>query len=310
MAQNRLPDTINDLINLAEDCADGAHQYEVAIPLKANLEADIRADQLALATKKAAHDVFAQVLPDVPTVDAQVQSARSNGRAFLLLARDTLRPHLGPKGMAWVPLGWPANSVEVPATSERILPILLGVKNFLGTNSGFEINTTKTVVTAARAEALWTALDAAVSARNLRDTARTLAYQGQEMAEQNLRKRLRGLIGELEQNLDPFDARWLAFGLNRPGADDPPEAPENSRATPLGGGKLRVQCDRVPRADYYQYWIQVVGVDPEFRRAETFDEPDKILEGLSAGAVRVKIRAVNEAGPGPFGDVVEAVVVG
>ncbi len=308
MAQNRLPDSINDLINQAEDCADGAHQYEAAIPLKANLEADIRADQQALMVAKAAHDVFAQILPDVPSVDAQVQSARSNGRAFLLLVRDTLRPHLGPKGTAWVPLGWPSHSIEVPSTSERILPILLGVKNFLGTNSGFEISTTKTVVTAARADALWAALDAAVSSRNLRDTARTLAYQGQETAEQKLRKRLRGLIGELEQNLDPLDARWLAFGLNRPGADDPPEAPESSRATPLGGGKLRVQCDRVPRADYYQFWIQIVGVDPDFRRAETFEEPDKILEGLSAGTVKVRIRAVNEAGPGAFGDEVEVVV--
>ena len=119
----------------------------------------------------------------------------------------------------------------------------------------------------------------------------------------------RQLTQELEQKIGPLDARWLAFGLNRPGAEDVPDAPANTHATGLDGGRVRVQCDHVPRADYFQFWIQVVGVDPEFRRAETFDEPDKILEALPVAAtVKIKIRAVNEAGPGPFGDEVAVVV--
>ncbi|MSU64327.1 MAG: hypothetical protein EXS31_18380 [Pedosphaera sp.] len=65
------------------------------------------------------------------------------------------------------------------------------------------------------------------------------------------RRRLRGLVDELTQLLQPLDSRWLTFGLKRPGAPDSPDAVENTRATALGGGKLRVQCNPAPRADYY-----------------------------------------------------------
>ncbi len=309
MATNRLPDNLSKLISLGEDCADGAHQYEAAIPLLANTEVKIRADVDDLVARKLAFEAFETVTPGTPDADTVVQLARSNAKAFLTLVRDLMKPHLGPKGQPWVALGWPATSLAVPGTSEKLLPHLLSVKNFLTLNASYEINTAQTVMTAARATALWTALDNAVTARNQRDSARTTAFGTRNVCEGKLRTRLRGLIGELEQNLGPLDPRWLAFGLNRPGAEDAPDAPENTRATALGGGQVRVQCDRVPRADYYQFWIQVVGVDPEPRRAETFDEPDKILPDLPAGAtVKIKMRAVNEAGPGPFGEEVEVVV--
>ena len=52
------------------------------------------------------------------------------------------------------------------------------------------------------------------------------------------------------------------------------------------------------------------GTDPEFRRAYSPTEPDKILEGLPVGAtVKVKMRAANESNNyGPFSLVVEAVI--
>jgi hypothetical protein len=53
----------------------------------------------------------------------------------------------------------------------------------------------------------------------------------------------------------------------------------------------------------------VVGVDEDFRRADSSDGPEKMLEGLPAGAtVKIKMRAVNEADPGPFGAEVTVVV--
>jgi hypothetical protein len=125
------------------------------------------------------------------------------------------------------------------------------------------------------------------------------AFAQRNTAETKLRSRLRGLIGELEHKMVPLDERWLAFGLNRPGAEDPPSAPVNTTATPMGGGKVFVKCDRVPRTDYYQIWIQVAAVDENFRRADSPDGPEKMLEGLPAGAtVKIKMRAVNEAAQG------------
>ena len=106
-----------------------------------------------------------------------------------------------------------------------------------------------------------------------------------------------------------LSARWLTFGLKRPDAKDPPATPENTHATPLGCCKVREQCDHVPRADYYQLWAQGVSDDPDCRRTETSDEADRILKGLPVDAtVRIEMRAMNEADPGPFGDDVEVVV--
>ncbi len=52
-----------------------------------------------------------------------------------------------------------------------------------------------------------------------------------------------------------------------------------------------------------QVWIQVIGADAEFRLADSPAEPDKIIEGLTAGAtVNAKMRAVNETATGPFGE--------
>ncbi len=310
MASNKLPENLNKLISLGEDCADGANQYGIALPLETNTETRIRADVTDLKNKWTAWATFNTVLPETPDPDAQVQVARSNARAFLMLVRGNMEPHLGKKaGSAWVPLGWPASSLAVPSTSEKLLPHLEKTKVFLTANPAYEINTAKTVMTAARALALWTALDDAVKARNTRDSGQAGAFTQRNTAETKLRNRLRGLIGELEQKMGPLDERWLAFGLNRPGAEDAPDAPENTTAAPMGGGKVFVKCDRVPRTDYYQVWIQVVGVDEDFRRADSPDGPEKMLEGLPVSAtVKIKMRAVNEADPGPFGSEVTVVV--
>lgn len=309
MASNELPKSINKLISLAEDCADGANQHEASLPLETNLESVIRGDLSALVAAKAAYAAFDTVLPGVPDADAVVQTNRSNAKAFILLVRGVMEPVLGGKGTAWVPLGWPASSLAIPSTSDKILPHLLQIKAFLTANATYEITTPTTVMTAAKAQTLHTALDNAVKARNTRDANKKLAFEERNKKETQMRKRLRALIGELELKLDPLDTRWLNFGLNRPGAEDPPEAPENITAAPMPGGKVLVQCDRVPRTDYYQYYKQVVGVDPDPVLVLSWDEPEKILDGFTAGTtVKFLVRAVNEADAGPFGEGVDVVI--
>jgi len=307
MASNRLPDALDKLMTLAEDAADGAHEHEAAIGLLQNTEAKIRADLAALV---AANQHFGDMTGQNPGMTTDVTVARSNGRAFAVSLRDTLKPAFGQRAsQAWVPVGFTAQSIAVPSTGEKLLPLLMSMKNFLSANAAYEVNTTKLVLTSALAGTLHTALSDARSARNNHDTDGTTALNARNVAEEKLRTRLRGLIGELELLIDPLDARWLAFGLKRPGAPDSPDAPENTRVTALGGLKLRVQCDSTPRADYFQVWKKVVGVDADFVLADSPHEPDVILENLPLGAVvEIKMRGVNETDPGPFGDVVSATV--
>ena len=56
-------------------------------------------------------------------------------------------------------------------------------------------------------------------------------------------------------------------------------------------------------------WTQVVGTEADYALADSPHEPDKIIEGLTVGAtINAKMRAVNETGPGPFGESVQAVI--
>ncbi|MBI2925200.1 MAG: hypothetical protein HYY24_05795 [Verrucomicrobia bacterium] len=305
MASNKLPASLEDLSTLAEDAADGAHQLEAAIGLKQNTEAAIRADLIDLTDKKSLYD---DAVSDRKDLNTAATVARSNARGFLTTARDVFKKHLGQQAsVAWEAPGWSSHSIAVPSTSELILPLLTSVKNYLTKNPARE--NAPLEVTAAKAGALYTALSDARSALNNHDTLIGDRKRDRDASEENLRTRLRGLIGELGQKIGDMDPRWLTFGLKRPGAPDSPDAVTNTRATPLGGGKVRVQCDPAPRADYYQTWIQVAGVDADFRLADSPAEPDKILDGLNVGAtVNLKMRAVNETGPGPFGEIVQTSV--
>ncbi len=302
MASNKLPTNLDELAMLAEDAADGAHQLETTLGLKQNTEVAIRTDLADLTAQRSAYDTVAS---DSAAKGTAVTVARSNARAFLTSARDVFKNFFGAKpSAAWVAAGWPANSIAVPATSELLLPLLQSVELSLAANPARE--NAPLNLTAARAAALHTALADARSAANQQGQAERAAREARDVSADKLRKRLRGLIDELGQLLDSLDARWLAFGLKRPGAPESPDAMIGTRATPLGGGKLRVQCDPAPRAEYYQIWIQVLPADADFRLAESPAEPDKILEGLPAGAqIKVKLRAINETGPGPFGEAIQ-----
>lgn len=307
MASNALPQPLDKLMTLAEDAADGAHTHEVSIGLLQNTEVKIRADLLGLVN---ANQHFGDMTGGNNGMTTAVTVARSNGRAFATLLRDRLKPVLGNRAsQAWVPVGFTAESIAVPSTGEKLLPLLMSMKNFLTANAQYEVNTPELVLTAVLAGTLHTAFSDARSARNNHDTDGNTALNARNVAEEKLRTRLRGLIGELETLLDALDARWLAFGLKRPGAPDAPDAPENTRVTALGGRKLRVQCDPTPRADYFQVWKKVAGVDADFVLADSPHEPDVILEDLPLNAVvEIKMRGVNETDPGPFGAVVSATV--
>ena len=305
MASNKLPANLEELITLGEDAADGAQQLGTTAGLKQNTEAEVRADLAGLTNKKSLYDT---TVSDRKPLNTTMTVARSNARGFLTTTRDVFKKFLGAQpSAAWVAPGWSSQSIAVPSTGELILPLLGSVKNYLTTNPPHE--NAPLEVTAANANALHLALSNARSALNNHETLIGQRKTDRDSSEEQFRKRMRGLIGELAQTLDEMDPRWLTFGLKRPGAPDSPDAVANTRAAALGGGKVRVQSDPAPRADYYQVWIQVVGADADFRLAGSPAEPDKIIEGLTGGATaHLKMRAVNETGPGAFGASVQAVV--
>ena len=304
MASNKLPDILEELIALTEDAADGAHQLETTVGLQQNKETAIRADLAAVVTKKSAYDAAVTASPDKTTA---LTVARSNARGWLTMARDNFKTFLGGQpSQAWESAGWSSSSIAVPSTSDLLLPMLQAVGGFLTANPAREVAAMN--LTAARATTLHTALSDARAARNTHDALLTQTKSERDDAEDQLRTRMRGLIDELMQLLDPMSPHWLTFGLKRPGAPDSPDQAQNTRATAAGGGKVRVQCDAAPRANYYQIYQQLPA-DTAYSLADSPPMPDETLEGFTVGAtVKFKMRAVNETGTGRFGDEVSVVV--
>jgi hypothetical protein len=306
MAQNPIPENLDELISMSEDAADGAHQLEATVGLKQNTEVALRADLNNLIAKKGLYDT---ALAQGKNLTSALRVARSNARGFCAAVRDRLKNFLGGEpSEAWREPGWSEDSIAVPSTSDKLLPLLGSIQGYFTAHPTHE-DTSAVNLTATRADTLHTALSDARSALNTHEQAEGNAKNARDAAADQMHQRLRALINELALLLEPLDPAWLTFGFKKPGAPDSPDAVQNTRATALGSGNVRVQSDPAPRAEYYQYFRLVVGADPDFVLADSFDEPDKILEAQPLGAtVKYKMRAVNETGPGPFGAEAQVVV--
>ena len=304
MGSNRLPDTLNLLTSLAESAANGAKRHGAAIGLQQNTETAIRADLDALL---GTIHIYGTNRAASAKETGKQSTACAEGRTWLLMARDNFKTFLGNRpGKQWVGAGWPDHSIAVPKRAGDIELRLEHVARFLTDNPARGVAAMN--LTAARATALAKALLGARGSRNRQKSARVQSKQDRNAAERKLRRRLRGLIEELTQLLDPRAPEWRAFGLRRPGVPDSPAKVKNTRAAALGGGSAQVQCDPAARAEYYQVHMMIVGKDAEFALAESPREPQKIFDSLPVGArVRFKMRAMNETGHGPFGEEVEIV---
>jgi hypothetical protein len=195
----------------------------------------------------------------------------------------------------------------VPGTQDERFNLLNSLNTYLTGMPAHE--STDLGVTAALAAAQHTTVSDARTALDQKVTAAGQAKAARDAAEVNLRKRLRGVITELETLLAADDPLWHAFGLNRPADAATPEAPSFTTATPGGAGILHVDWDDALRADHYRVWLLIVGTDNDFHAVETVMDSDATLSSLPSGStVKLQVTSVNGAGESVPGPVVEVVV--
>lgn len=307
MASNELPKGLDALFTMADDMADGlALDATMAQPLAVlqNTEVAVRASLLAAQT--AQNDYYA-ARGAKPALSSAANVADSNAKNFIGLARNILRVFLGNAWSdAWLPTGFPNNSLAVPATVQERQALLQSLQAYFVANPAREngalnVNDTK-------AGQLFTALSNARAALNAHHIVLGQKKAARDAAVAALRKRMSGLIAELTQLLPADDPRWYGFGLNPPAAPDTPEIPDLLVLTPGGAGIIFADWLDAPRANRYRVWHQIVGTDLEFVATQTVNDSDATLTGLPSGAtVRVQITAANDAGesqPGSFAEVV------
>jgi hypothetical protein len=295
--QNAIPRKQNALLALILECHKGALQHGVTINLQHLTAAVLLAARNdALAARKNYKD-GRKLLRDKRAILASIMQS---SRDFATIARDVLKPRLGKKySQTWDTAGF-VGSLEVSNDPETLLAVLQGLADYLTAHPEHEAESVD--ATAARAESLATALGDAIG--NLNDQAQVvdglLATQEAKFAA--LIKCIRDLIGELEMMITPLDARWLAFGLNKPGAAETPDAPVNLHAV-LNGASVTLTWDASARTEHYRVWKKVVGIDAEPVAVEHRTDLAAILNELPSGAtVEFAISAVNSGGESPLSE--------
>lgn len=305
MASNALPTKRDRLFAVCDDMCDGLHQLEVTLGIKQNMEAVLRP---ALAAARASEAAFGDAQVAKKTANATLTTADAAGKTFIGNARKRLSKFFGESYTTeWGAAGWPDNSTAMPSTQEDRFNLVNSLKTWFTNHAAHEsvdmdataaiADTTYTAISDARA-ALADKIALAGTAKNARDT-----------AEANLRKRMNGLIGELETVLSDDDPRWHNFGLSRPADEETPEAPSFTTLVAGVPGTLLADWDDALRADHYRVWILIVGTDTEFHAVDSPSDSDATLSGLPSGAtVKVRVTSVNGAGESLPGPEVQAVV--
>ena len=289
---NTIPKRNEALATFAGDIANGLAEHAATLEILQNTEAKVRAD---MAAYDLASTNFSNGRDLLKTRKDAARVAYYGGTAALILARDNLKPFLGRSyNQAWDGTGL-VGALSVPRGMEQVQRLLQKFKVVFANNPSYEVPSKN--ITAANFDTLHDELDSARSAVNSQDAVRdTLRGVRNEKAVQ-LRKRLRDTIKELGMKLGPLDPRWKAFGLNMPGAQETPDAPQNIVAVLIGNNAVAVKWARAPRAEYYRVWKKVNGVDQEMIVVGAPGDTDFTIEGLPGNStVEIAISAVNNGG--------------
>ncbi len=293
MASNPTPDNPDVLRALADRMSDGCHTYEVILNILQNKEAAIRA---AIATVVAADLDLGIKKHAVSTAYDEAQVADDAGLVVLTNCKLRLGQKLGQRwSSAWEPTGFPSGSTAIPRTQDERFALLAALKAYftaVPANESAEMGATAALCDAAQvtlSDKRQSTVDAEV-AMNTAFAARTAAIDA-------LRKRVRGLINELETLIADDDVRWEAFGLNIPANPSAPEAVTSVTAAALGNGRIEVSYPYATRAIRYRIETFIVAVDTEWQNKASAKDLEVILKNFTAAqVVKVRVIAGNDGG--------------
>ena len=269
--------------------------------LKQNTAAALAADRAAMLTARTELDVARQELDRRRVV---LRDERAAVRDFVIAARDRLKRKLGNHHSGfWDETGF-VGSLEMPRS-------IGGLKILVERLSGYyrdhpELESVEQDLNSVRAANLFKSLCAAENAVASQVSAVGTLQKRRDEKFLQLKRRLRGLVKELEDLIGPNDPRWLSFGLNLPGAHQTPDVPEEVTVELVQPDAAAVKWKRAPRAEYYHVFMKVEGVDEDFVRIGSPIDPSFIIRSLPANAtVHIAISALNDGGESRLSTVVE-----
>jgi hypothetical protein len=254
---------------------------------------------------------YATVVADRVPLAFALQDVLGKSRLWCFRAKETLKPFLSERHSSlWRPTGF-LFSLRVADDYDGLRSQVGSLAKYLAAHPEQKNDNLKVNVTATRATELHGALKDTQEALEAHDELIADKHKKQEEALEVLRKRLRGLISELEQLIPADDVRWRRFGFNIPAEPETPARPEQVQVNNNTPGQLVVSCAPVSFAVYYRCFAARVGSTSEPVPVGTSSEPLFVIETLEGGArYNVFVSAVNSSGnEGPRSEVVVAEVL-
>ena len=310
MASNIIPESYDPLVEHLEDAKGGAAEHGVSVGLKQNTLAAITTDLEALAGKPAGPG---GVPPAVAgrkaewnlakaaktTTSGLFRSAKSNGRTLAKACVNVLKPRLGDQwNNDWQTAGFTAGSLAIP---ENPLTLLQQLRAYFAINTTHERTDIGNGMnaTAAACEAAADAIADASTASNESNSNAGTAKAALEAGIAAARSRLSGLREELTRLIAGDDARWYAFGFERPDDPETPETAENLTLSGSAGGSLFADWDNARRAESYR--ARVFNAATNAKLAEQLvQDSDAHFTALPTGIpLRVEVTSINTAGESP-----------
>ena len=287
-----IPTSVPQLLARGEEAIGGLKQFEVDLELSRVTSAIVTAKVGALRNKRDAFNAGSLALK---TSRNRLRSLVRDAVDYLQTSRDVLKTKLGKQySAAWIPAGFPSGFAVAPI-SAQLQERVYSMSTFLADNPTYELPGLN--MTSARGESLFNDLKAARNAVNLKMSELDDLRKGRDTASKELQSVLRQLVRELGLAMGPLDERWIAFGLNKPGAKATPDAPENVTATLNSNNTIAVKWPRAPRARYYRVSKKVDGVDQELIAVGSPTDANFTIEGLPANAtIEIAVSAVNDSG--------------
>ena len=305
MASNPTPGDNDVLIALAEDLADGCHTHEVAIGIKQNTEAVLRA---AIAATKAANQALGAANVALDAKYDLLHTADAAGTTVLKNCRLRLVKVLGSQyNSGWQEAGWPGQSTAIPDSQDQRFTLLGAQEGYFTAHPAAE--SADMEATAAICHTAHEAVSDARTALNTATSAQTNAKNTITATLKTMRKRVRGLIDELGTLVADDDVRYEDFGLTIPGSPSAPEAITSLTLTAVGGGKVFAEWSYATRMTGTRLLLKRVGVDTDFKNFGTVDGLEKMITGQTVGqTIQVQAIAYNDGGDAAPSPTASAVV--
>lgn len=210
---NALPSPFDKRDSRATKAIEGVKAHGDAIGVKQNSE-----PVLTKALKDVRHreSAFqASFVKRQRELTPALNKADADAVKFFSDAKKILKMFLGEKWTPqWAEAGFVNGTIQTPGFQAERESLLLSLAAYFTANRHREVPAL--LVTAARAQEIHTALSAARSARDAHDLAHQKLCDHRKDANATLRKRMNGLLGELNTLLERDDARWAAFGFVPP----------------------------------------------------------------------------------------------